>query len=321
MQMIGAVLTISAVAVLLPSTATAQALYTRTDVREAAERIERHGDEFKHAFKAAMKDIALNEREKRVKDSAEDLEDEVDNLQKNYKNGRYTEARHNLGTAMLLASPINRFMLRNDAGAEASRAWMNLKADLNVLALGYGLPPLPDLLPTSLAPTPGAPVRSIGSAERISPRGLDRLQREVRHELVMLPYYDVFDNLAYQIEGSTVLLTGQVTRPTLKSDAEAAVRNIEGVDRVVNNIDVLPASPNDDRIRLAAYRAIYGQTALNHYALQAVPPIHIIVKNGNLTLEGVVDSEFDRNVAEIQARSVPGVFSVTDQLRVENGAR
>jgi hyperosmotically inducible protein len=110
---------------------------------------------------------------------------------------------------------------------------------------------------------------------------------------------------------------GQVSRPTLKSDAERVVKDIEGVERVVNEIEVLPTSPNDDRIRLATYRTIYGHTALNRYALQAVPPIHIIVKNGNVTLEGVVANESDKNIANIQARSVPGVFSVTNNLRVE----
>ncbi len=143
------------------------------------------------------------------------------------------------------------------------------------------------------------------------------LEREVRHQLVMLPYYSVFDNLGYKVEGYRVELFGQVTRPTLKSDAENVVKRIEGVESVVNNIKVLPLSPNDDRIRLAEYRAIYGQAALNRYALQAVPPIHIIVDNGHVTLVGVVASEMDKNIANIQANSVSGVFSVTNDLRVE----
>ena len=109
----------------------------------------------------------------------------------------------------------------------------------------------------------------------------DRLTREVRHELVMLPYYGVFDNLAYKVDGRHVTLYGQVTRPTLKSDAENVVKGIEGVEGVTNNIEVLPLSPNDDRVRLAVYRAIYGDPALQRYALSAVPSIHIIVKNGN----------------------------------------
>ena len=151
----------------------------------------------------------------------------------------------------------------------------------------------------------------------LSPRGEERIQRETRHELVMLPYYGVFDNLAYRVNGSTVELYGQVTRPTLKSDSENVVKKIEGVDRVVNNIEVLPTSPDDDRIRIAEYRAIYGQTSLNRYSLQAVPPIHIIAKNGHVTLEGVVATEGDKNIAGIQANSVSGVFSVTNNLRVE----
>src|SRR2546425_7949701 len=119
--------------------------------------------------------------------------------------------------------------------------------------------------------------------------GQERLVKEVRHELVMLPYYGVFDNLAYKVEGGTVTLLGQVTRPTLKSDAENAVKRIEGVERVDNQIQVLPLSSNDDRIRLAVYRAIYGQPGLDRYGLQAVPPIHNIVANGTGTLQGVLD--------------------------------
>src|SRR6266571_6466433 len=135
-------------------------------------------------------------------------------------------------------------------------------------------------------------------------RSYDRIAKEVRHELVMLPYYNVFDNLAYKVDGSTVTLMGQVTRPTLKSDAERVVKSIEGVDKVVNKIEVLPLSPNDERIRLAVYRAIYGNTSLQRYGLQAVPPIHIIVNNGNVTLEGVVASEADKNIANVQANGV-----------------
>src|SRR5579884_4089062 len=145
----------------------------------------------------------------------------------------------------------------------------------------------------------------------------DRIVREVHHELVMLPYYGVYDNLAYKVNGYTVTLMGQVTRPTLKSDAEAAVKHIEGVERVDNQIEVLPVSPTDDRIRMAEYRAIYDNDQLQRYALQAIPPVHIIVKNGHVTLVGVVANQMDKQVAEIRAKSVPGVFSVTDQLEVE----
>ena len=144
-----------------------------------------------------------------------------------------------------------------------------------------------------------------------------RIEREVRRELVMLPFYGVFDNLAFKVQGDTVTLLGQVTRPTLKSDAEAAIKTIEGIGRVTNEIEVLPLAPADDRIRLAVYRAIYSQDALERYALQAIPPVHIIVKNGRVTLEGVVASEMDKNIANLKAKSVPGVFSVTNNLRLE----
>lgn len=143
------------------------------------------------------------------------------------------------------------------------------------------------------------------------------LEKEVRHELVMLPYYSVFDNLAFKIEGDRVTLLGQVVRPSTKADAEARVKKIEGVTGVINQIEVLPASPMDDQLRWRLYRAIYSEPMLQKYAIQAVPPIHIIVKNGHVTLEGVVESESDKNVAIIRASGVSGTFSVTNNLRVE----
>lgn len=144
----------------------------------------------------------------------------------------------------------------------------------------------------------------------------DKITKEVRHELVMLPYYGVFDNLAYRVDGTKVTLFGQVTQPTLKSDAERAVKRIEGVQNVDNEIEVLPLSPNDDQIRRAAYRQIYSKPPLQRYQMGAVPPIHIIVKNGNITLIGVVDSEADKNMAGIAANGVPGSFKVTNELVV-----
>ncbi len=152
----------------------------------------------------------------------------------------------------------------------------------------------------------------------LSQKGLDRIYKEVRHELVMLPFYGVFDNLAYKVDpDGTVTLLGQVARPTLKSDAENVVKHIEGVEKVVNNIEVLPTSINDDQIRRAAYRAIYGNEVLSQYQLRAVPPIHIIVKNGHITLEGVVARSMDKQIAGVQANSVQGAFSVTNNLVVE----
>jgi len=143
------------------------------------------------------------------------------------------------------------------------------------------------------------------------------LAKEVRHELVLLPYYTVFDDLSYRVDGSTVELSGQVTRPTLKSDAERVVKKIEGVSNVVNNIEVLPLSPNDDRIRVDVYRALYaGNSTLFRYSLGAVGSIHIIVENGNVTLVGQVDNEMDKDIANIRANGVSGVFAVTNNLVV-----
>jgi hyperosmotically inducible protein len=157
-----------------------------------------------------------------------------------------------------------------------------------------------------------------GNREVLSQKGIDRIVREVHHELVMLPFYGVFDNLAYKVDpDGTVTLLGQVARPSLKSDAENVVKRIEGVEKVVNNIEVLPTSPNDDRIRQAVYRAIYSNSVLSQYQLRAVPPIHIIVKNGHVTLEGVVARTMDKQVAGMQTNQVSGVFSVTNNLQVE----
>lgn len=143
------------------------------------------------------------------------------------------------------------------------------------------------------------------------------LADKVRHQLVMLPYYNIFDNLAYSVDGNTVTLYGEVTRPVLKSDAERAVKHIEGVGQVVNSIKVLPLSPFDNQIRRATYRAIFGYGGLYRYAMGANPSIHIIVDNGHVKLEGVVSSQMDKNMAGIRANGVPGVFSVTNDLRVD----
>jgi hyperosmotically inducible protein len=143
------------------------------------------------------------------------------------------------------------------------------------------------------------------------------LTKEVRHELVMLPFYSVFDNLEYKVDGAKVTLIGQVVRPVMKDDAEKAVKHIEGVEAVDNQIEVLPTSPNDDRIRRAEFRAIYSFPSLQMYEVRSVPPIHIVVKNGHVTLEGTVASEADKNAANIVANGVPGVFSVTNNLHVE----
>jgi hyperosmotically inducible periplasmic protein len=153
-------------------------------------------------------------------------------------------------------------------------------------------------------------------AQDASPKAQERIQKEVRHELVMLPYLSVFDNLAYKVNGYDVTLLGQVVNPTLKSDAGNVVKRIEGVEKVDNQIEVLPTSPMDDGLRRRLYRAIYGYPALQRYAMPVIKPIRIIVKNGHVTLEGVVDSEGDKNIAGIRANSVPGIFSVTNNLVV-----
>lgn len=153
-------------------------------------------------------------------------------------------------------------------------------------------------------------------SEQPSARAQERITREVRHELLMLPYVDVFDYLAYKVNGDEVTLIGQVVRPSIKSDAENVVKRIEGVEKVNNQIEILPPSPMDSRLRLRLFRAIYGFPALQKYELGVLKPIRIIVKGGHATLEGVVDSEADKNLAGLRANTVPGIFSVTNNLQV-----
>jgi hyperosmotically inducible periplasmic protein len=170
----------------------------------------------------------------------------------------------------------------------------------------------------SLATAPFAPASQPQDEkkQRSEEKYRAKLIKEVRHQLVLLPYYSVFDNLEFKVEGDKVTLSGQVVRPTLKSDAEAAVKSIEDVGGVTNNIEVLPVSPMDDQLRRAVYRAVYGDSSLFRYGESAVPSIHIIVKNGNVTLVGVVDNESDKNLANLRANGVPNVFSVKNDLVV-----
>jgi len=143
------------------------------------------------------------------------------------------------------------------------------------------------------------------------------LETKVRHELNMLPYYGVFDDLSFRVDGNKVTLFGQVSHPVLKQDAENVVKRLEGVQQVENQVEVLPLSSFDNDIRIRAVRAIYGYGPLNRYAMGAHPSIHIIVKNGNVTLAGVVANSGDRNLAFMRANGIPGAFSVTNELRTE----
>ena len=160
-------------------------------------------------------------------------------------------------------------------------------------------------------------VSAFGQVRRNSVISNRQLAKQVRHELVTLPYYGVFDNLAYNINGSTVTLYGQVVRPTTRSSAEGRVKQLPGVSRVVNNIKVLPLSSFDDNIRVATFRSIARTAGLGRYLRGANPSLHIVVDRGHISLEGVVDNSSDRNLANIAARGVPGAFSVTNNLRVE----
>jgi hyperosmotically inducible protein len=162
---------------------------------------------------------------------------------------------------------------------------------------------------------------SAGGAKTYSPKAQARITREVRHKLLMLSDFGVFDNIAFRLNGYDVTLLGQVTHPTLKSDAERVVKKIEGVERVENRIQVLPVSSLDDRLRRDLFRAIYGYGPLQHYGVGSNRPIHILVNHGHVTLEGVVDRQADKDIAGIRANGVFGAFSVQNNLVVPGKSR
>lgn len=177
---------------------------------------------------------------------------------------------------------------------------------MNRRLIGYlALAVLATVLPAWTRPQREAPERAVA-----------RIQKEVRHEILMLPFYNVFDDIKFRVDGYNVILLGQVTDPTLKKDTERAVKRIEGVEKVDNQIEVLPNSIMDDQLRRGLYRAIYGYAPLEKYDMPVVKPIRIIVKNGHVTLEGVMDNASDKNLANLRANGVSGVFSVTNNLVV-----
>ncbi|MGA8274059.1 MAG: BON domain-containing protein [Candidatus Sulfotelmatobacter sp.] len=176
-----------------------------------------------------------------------------------------------------------------------------MKRKLTVVAMGWLL-----FATLGLAQDRGEP----------SARSQERITKEVRHELLMLPYFGVFDYIAFKVDGGTVTLLGQVVRPSLKSDSENAIKHIEGVEKVDNQIQVLPPSPTDNSLRMRLYREIYGYSGLEKYALGVQKPIRIIVNMGKVSLEGVVDNDSDKNLAGLRANTVPGIFSVTNNLQV-----
>lgn len=178
-------------------------------------------------------------------------------------------------------------------------------------ALARGAPSSPALLPAAQEQNASQSQREYNTQVA--------LIKEVRHTLIMQPFYTVFDNLEFKVNGEEVTLMGQVVNPALKPDAASAVKKLEGVTSVENEIKVLPPSPDDNRIRRALYRAIYSAPGFEKYAIQAVPPIHIIVDLGHVTLTGVVANQMDKTLAVTRANQVPGtVGKVTDDIRIEN---
>lgn len=171
--------------------------------------------------------------------------------------------------------------------------------------------------PAMQQPSTATPViPGVNKPEKGPLRGDERISREVRHELLMLPYYSVFDDLRYSVSNGVVHLLGDVNNSGLRSEAENAVKGIEGVTEVKNDIQVLPPSSSDDRLRVAVARSVFSAAGLARYGWEAAPSIHVIVRSGHVRLVGVVDNESDKNLAGMQARQVPGVFDVSNELVV-----
>ena len=172
------------------------------------------------------------------------------------------------------------------------------------------------VLLSMLAVSNSWPSATSAQSQEATRRLQERISREVYHELIMIPELTIFDHLAFKVDGGNVTLLGEVRNAFLKDSAEKAVRHIEGVEQIKNEIEVLPASINDDRIRRRVARAIFRDDRLFHYSLGSVPPIHIIVKGGHVTLKGAVNNQVDKDAAGIRANGVSGVFSVTNELEV-----
>ena len=171
---------------------------------------------------------------------------------------------------------------------------------------------------TVLISSNGPVVADYGKQPQSSDPAENNIAKEVRHELLMLPYYSLFDDLEYSVQGRTVTLSGSVTseHAVTKSDAENVVKHIEGVDKVINNIKILPPSPLDEQARIQIYRRMANTGDLSRYFWEAAPSIHIIVDNQHVTLKGFVNNEMDKNLATMAANQVPGVFQVTNELRI-----
>jgi len=221
------------------------------------------------------------------------------------------------GTVRPLISAANLLDSARKGGATAGKKGGNMKNQtlywLNGVILVFVLAFAPVTVQAKVEPIITASPEGNIPAPVLSPKEI-----AVCHALLMLPYYGVFDNLEFRVDGDKVELLGQVTRPVLASDAQRAVAQVSGVNQVINHVEVLPLSPNDDRIRLSVYRKVYGSSSMLPYAVQPVPPIRIIVKNGQVTLEGVVSRPMDKILANMEANSVAGVFSVTNNLHVQS---
>lgn len=310
---------------------TTDATFNRASTRRVIHRIEQAADNFRDSFDATLDRSRIDGRDyedfmnrvvgtfENTLDSLEDQAVRSDSLNTN-----------DLNIVLGNAKAIDDFLRRHSVTGRAWRDWARVKTNLDDLVVlhrvtwNWSTPAASTAKTTS--PVAGNSSQT-AQGQRVSLNSMlaptaGAIAREVRHELLSdLPYYSVFDWIEFEVlPDNAVVLRGQVTTPPdTKSRAEAVVKDISGVTRVDNQIEVLPVSPNDERLRRALYNEIYGsESPLFRYGVGSRQGIHIIVNNGRATLKGRVDSEGDRNLAYVRARTVPGLFAVNNELIVQD---
>jgi hyperosmotically inducible periplasmic protein len=297
----------------------------RFPITNIARNIESSADSFQRTLDMSLDYSPLNgtKIEDEINGLVQDFEKEADQLRDRATNsGQADLVTSDVQAILARGQKIDDFMKRHDLGFRASQKWTLVKEHLRDLSAAYNMNvAFLDTTGTASSRQTGIRANVNPTAVSTSSRSHQWLVRQVRNELVTLPYYDVFDWLEYEVRpDGVVVLRGQVVAPPdTKSRAEARIKDIEGVSRVVNQIEVLPVSTSDQRLRMALYNTLFNQSSpLFRYSLQPVPSIHIIVQDGRATLKGIVASEADKQLAYTRARTVNGLFEVRNELRVEN---
>lgn len=294
--------------------------------KQVIQRLEETTDQFRSSFDAGLDRSRIDgsSYEDFMNSVMAQFERSVDKLEDDANSSKQLDST-DITLALTNAAAIDDFLRRYTLFDRTRRDWARVKANLDDLAfinqVAWDWSKRSNAAPVVAMIVPPAKGQRVGLSTMMTNRPVNAVAREVRHELLSeLPYYTVFDWIEFEVlPGNTVVLRGEVTTPPdTKSRAEAVVKDVSGVSRVVNEIRVLPVSPNDARLRRELYNAIYGfNSPLFRYGIGSRQAIHIIVDGGRATLKGVVDSQADKDQAYIRARGVPGLFAVTNDLMVK----